>query len=111
MRYETHTHLKPEQVLDEAERFFGEEGLKMKRSARQGGQVSFYGDGLAWITVWPPNDEKSGSRVDLDSSRRDDDVLRFREQPRLALVVSLVAGHARHTGLDHQPLGAGLVAH
>lgn len=79
MRYETHTHLKPEQVLDEAERFFGDEGLKMKRSARQGLQVSFYGDGLAWITVWPPNDEKSGSRVDLDSSRRDADVLRFRE--------------------------------
>jgi hypothetical protein len=79
MRYETHTHLKPEQVLDEAERFFGDEGLKMKQSARQGLQISFYGDGLAWITVWPPNDEKSGSRVDLDSSRRDAEVLRFRD--------------------------------
>jgi hypothetical protein len=80
MRYETHTHLKPEQVLDEAERFFGADGLKMKRSARQGLQISFYGDGLAWITVWPPNNEKSGSRVDLDSSRRDADVLRFRDR-------------------------------
>ncbi|HUS17452.1 MAG TPA: hypothetical protein VM536_20845 [Chloroflexia bacterium] len=79
MRYETHTHLKPEQVLDEAETFFGDAGLKMKKSARQGNQVSFYGPGLAWITVWPPNNEKSGSRVDLDSSERDADVLRFRE--------------------------------
>jgi hypothetical protein len=79
MRYETHTHLKPEQVLDEAERFFGDDGLKMKRSARQGLQVSFFGPGLAWITVWPANDEKSGSRVDLDSSERDADVLRFRQ--------------------------------
>lgn len=78
MRYETHTHLKPEQVLDAAEAFFGDAGLKMKRSARQGYQVSFYGAGLAWITVWPPNDEKSGSRVDLDSSERDADILRFR---------------------------------
>jgi hypothetical protein len=78
MRYETHTHLKPEQVLDAAEQFFGPAGLKMTRSARQAGQVAFFGDGLAWITVWPPNDEKSGSRVDLDSSQRDADLLRFR---------------------------------
>ena len=78
MRYETHTHLPPEQVLDEAEKFFGPAGLGMKRSARQGLQVSFFGDGLAWITVWPPNAEKSGSRVDLDSSKRDADILRFR---------------------------------
>ena len=65
-------------VLDEAEKFFGPEGLKMTRGARQAGQVSFFGDGQAWITVWPPNDEKSGSRVDLDSSRRDADIRRFR---------------------------------
>ena len=79
MRYETHTHMKPDQVLDEAEKFFGPEGLKMTRSARQAGQVAFFGDGLVWVTVWPPNDEKSGSRVDLDSSERDADILRFRQ--------------------------------
>jgi hypothetical protein len=80
MRYETHTHLKPETVLDEAEKFFGPGGLGMTRSARQGNQVSFFGPGLAWVTVWPPNDEKTGSRVDLDSSERDADMLRFRER-------------------------------
>jgi len=80
MRYETHTHLPPERVLDEAAQFFGDAGLKMKQSARQGLQISFYGDGLVWITVWPPNTAKSGSRVDLDSSERDADILRIREQ-------------------------------
>jgi hypothetical protein len=79
MRYETHTHLKPEAVLDAAESFFGESGLKMKKSARQGLQEPFYGDGLVWITCWPANDEKSGSRVDLDSSQRDTEILRFRQ--------------------------------
>ncbi|MGI8587166.1 MAG: hypothetical protein ACR2M0_05695 [Chloroflexia bacterium] len=79
MRYETHTHLAPEAVLDEAERFFGQDGLKMQKSARQGLQVSFFGPGLVWITCWPPNADKGGSRVDLDSSKRDADILRFRE--------------------------------
>ena len=88
MRYETHTHLKPEQVLDAAAAFFGDAGLKMKQSARQGLQIAFYGDGLAWITCWPANDEKSGARVDLDSSDRDADILRFRDH--------------LHT-LEHQP--------
>ena len=46
MRYETHTHLPPERVLDEAAQFFGDAGLKMKQSARQGLQISFYGAGL-----------------------------------------------------------------
>ena len=79
MRYETHTHLPPERVLDEAAQFFGDAGLKMKQSARQGLQISFYGPGLVWVTVWPPNTAKSGSRVDLDSSERDADILRFRD--------------------------------
>src|SRR5215218_9910448 len=79
MRYEMHTHLKPEVLLDEAEKFFGAAGLGMTRSARQGLQVSFFGPGLAWVTVWPPNNEKTGSRVDLDSSERDADMLCFRE--------------------------------
>ena len=79
MRYETHTHLKPEVVLDEAEKFFGPGGLGMTRSARQGLQVSFFGPGLAWVTCWPGNDKKTGHRVDLDSSERDADVRRFRE--------------------------------
>lgn len=78
MRYETHTHLPAERVLDAAEQFFGAAGLQMKRSARQGGQISFYGPGLVWVTVWPPNQEKRGARVDLDSSERDADILRFR---------------------------------
>jgi len=79
MHYETHTHLPHERVLDEAAQFFGDAGLKMKQSARQELQISFYGDGLVWITVWPPNTAKSGSRVDLDSSERDTDILRFRD--------------------------------
>ena len=79
MRCEPHPHLKPEVVLDEAVKFFAAEGLGMKKSARQGLQVCFFGAGLAWVTVWPPNDEKTGSRVDLDSSEHDADVLRFRE--------------------------------
>ncbi|HMA37839.1 MAG TPA: hypothetical protein VKY74_25535 [Chloroflexia bacterium] len=99
MRYETHTHLPPEQVLDEAERFFGDAGLKMKRSARQGLQVAFFGDGLVWVTVWPPNPTKSGSRVDLDSSDRDADILRFRAHLHtLAHPPPLAAGPAPDPG-------------
>ena len=78
MRYETHTHLNPERVLDEAEKFFGPDGLKMTRSARQAGQIAFFGEGLAWVTVWPPVRPDAGSRVDLDSSQRDAEVLAFR---------------------------------
>jgi hypothetical protein len=76
MRYDLHVHLSPEQVLDEAARFFGADGLKMTQSARQGLQISFFGPGLAWITCWPPGRD-GAMRVDLDSSERDAEVLAF----------------------------------
>ena len=76
MRYDLHVHLTPERVLDEAARFFGPEGRKMTPSARQGLQISFFGPGLAWVTCWPPGRDGS-TRVDLDSSERDADVLAF----------------------------------
>src|SRR5438552_12738081 len=76
MRYDLHVHLPPERILDEAARFFGPDGLKMTQSARQGLQISFFGPGLAWVTCWPP-DRQGITRVDLDSSERDADVLAF----------------------------------
>jgi hypothetical protein len=82
MRYDMHVHLKPEQVLDEAVRFFGPDGRQMTQAARQGLQISFFGPGLAWITCWPP-DAKGGTRVDLDSSERDADILAFMDHLRV----------------------------
>ena len=76
MRYDLHVHLPPEQVLDEAAKFFGPDGLKMTQSARQGLQISFFGPGLAWVTCWPPGRD-GAMRVDLDSSERDAEVLAF----------------------------------
>ena len=76
MRYDIHVHLKPEQVLDAAARFFGPDGRKMTQSARQALQISFFGPGLAWVTCWPP-DAKGEMRVDIDSSERDADAVAF----------------------------------
>ncbi len=76
MRYDLHVHLPPEQVVEEAAKFFGPEGLKMTQSARQGFQISFFGPGLAWVTCWPAGRD-GAVRVDLDSSERDSDVLAF----------------------------------
>ena len=96
MRYDLHVHLKPEQVLDEAARYFGPDGLKMTQSARQGLQISFFGPGLAWVTCWPPGRDGS-TRVDLDSSERDSDVLAFANHIRTlagqATVPAVGAGH------------------
>lgn len=78
MRYETHTHMKRDDVFTAAKTFFGQEqgGLGMKLSAHQGNQIAFFGDGLIWVTVWPagPNDK---IRVDVDVSERDVDAKRF----------------------------------
>ncbi|MDQ6694973.1 MAG: hypothetical protein M3014_11240 [Chloroflexota bacterium] len=81
MRYETHTHLAREAVFAEANRFFGdgEGGLGMKKSAQQGNQVAFFGDGLIWVTVWPSPPGKP-IRVDVDVSRRDADAKAFIEK-------------------------------
>jgi hypothetical protein len=81
MRYETHTHMKREAVFEAAKKFFGEAegGLGMKKSAEQGNQIAFFGDGLIWVTVWPA---KPGEkiRVDVDVSDRDKDAKAFIEK-------------------------------
>ena len=78
MRYETHTHMKREDVFEAAKRFFGqaEGGLGMKQSAHQGNQIAFFGDGLIWVTVWPSPSGKP-IRVDVDVSDRDADAKAF----------------------------------
>ena len=78
MRYETYTHMQREEVFDAAKRFFGQEegGLGMKLSAHQGNQISFFGDGLIWVTVWP-NKPGKPIRVDVDVSERDADAKAF----------------------------------
>ena len=78
MRYETHTHMKREDVFEAAKQFFGEVegGLGMKLSAHQGNQISFFGDGLIWVTVWPAKPGKP-IRVDVDVSERDGDAKAF----------------------------------
>lgn len=76
MRYETHTHMKREDVFEAAKTFFGEGGLGMKMSAHQGNQISFFGDGLIWVTVWPAKPGKP-IRVDVDVSDRDADAKAF----------------------------------
>jgi hypothetical protein len=81
MRYETHTELKREAVFEAAKKFFGdaEGGLGMKKSAEQGNQIAFFGDGLIWVTVWPA---KPGEkiRVDVDVSDREKDAKTFIEK-------------------------------
>ena len=81
MRYETHTHMKREDVFEAAKKFFGQEegGLGMKISSQQGNQIAFFGDGLVWVTVWPG---KAGKpiRVDVDVSDRDRDAKAFIEK-------------------------------
>lgn len=84
MRYETHTHMKREEIFEAARRFCGDEegGLGMKLSAHQGNQIAFFGGpggGLFWVTVWPagPNEK---IRVDVDVSDRDADAKRFIEK-------------------------------
>lgn len=81
MRYETHTHMKREDVFEAAKKFFGQEegGLGMKISAHQGNQISFFGDGLVWVTVWP-NKPGKPIRVDVDVSDRDADAKTFIEK-------------------------------
>ncbi len=81
MRYETRTNLKREAIFEAAKSFFGEAegGLGMKKSAEQGNQIAFFGDGLIWVTVWPA---KPGHRihVDVDVSDRDKDARAFIEK-------------------------------
>src|SRR6188508_3039364 len=50
----------------------------------------------------------AGHRLDHDGEA---DLFRFRQHHGVALVVALIAGHARHARLLHDVLGAGLVAH
>jgi hypothetical protein len=73
--------MKRPEVFEAAKRFFGdaEGGLGMKKSAEQGNQVAFFGDGLIWVTVWPA---KPGEkiRVDVDVSDRDKDAKEFIEK-------------------------------
>jgi hypothetical protein len=81
VRYETHTHMPREAIFEAAKSFFGQDegGLGMKQSAHQGNQISFFGGGLIWVTVWPagPNEK---IRVDVDVSDRDADAKRFIEK-------------------------------
>ncbi|HEX8230545.1 MAG TPA: hypothetical protein VF826_14700 [Chloroflexia bacterium] len=81
MRYETHTQMGREAIFEAAKGFFGQEegGLGMKLSAHQGNQISFFGDGLIWVTVWPAG-PKEKIRVDVDVSDRDEDARRFIEK-------------------------------
>lgn len=81
MRYETHTHLKRDEVFEAAKRFFGpdEDGLGMKLGAHQGNQIQFFGEGLIWVTVWPAKPGKR-IRVDVDVSERDNDAKAFIEK-------------------------------
>lgn len=89
MRYETHTHLRREQVFQAAKSFFGQDegGLGMKIGAEQGNQIEFFGDGLIWVTVWPakPGDK---IRVDVDVSERDADAKAFIEKVLRANVLA-----------------------
>lgn len=89
MRYETHTHLKPDEVFEAAKRYFGQEegGLGMKLGARQGNQVQFFGNGLIWVTVWPAKPGKR-IRVDVDVSERDGDAKAFIEKVLAARVLT-----------------------
>lgn len=93
MRYETHTHMKRDDVFEAAKKFFGQEegGLGMKMSAHQGNQIAFFGDGLIWVTVWPA---KSGKpiRVDVDVSDRDNDAKAFIEKVLRAPVMGTSVG-------------------
>jgi len=93
MRYETHTHLKREEVFEAARKYFGEAegGLGMKKSAEQGNQIAFFGDGLIWVTVWPA---KPGEkiRVDVDESDREKDARAFMEKVLRARPVAESAG-------------------
>ncbi len=81
MRHETRTRLKRDEIFEAAKRFFGEGegGLGMKKSAEQGNQLAFYGDGLVWITSWParPGEE---THVDLDVSDREKEAREFIEK-------------------------------
>ena len=78
MRHETHTHLKRDEIFEAARRFFGEGegGLGMKKSAEQGNQIAFFGDGLIWITSWPARPGRE-THVDIDDSDREKDALEF----------------------------------
>jgi hypothetical protein len=81
MRHETQTHLKRDEIFEAAKRFFGEAegGLGMKKSAEQGNQIAFFGDGLVWLTAWPAKPGQD-TRVDIDVSERDKDALLFIEK-------------------------------
>ena len=78
LRYETHTHLKRQEVFEAAKKYFGEGegGLGMKKSAEQGNQIAFFGDGLIWVTVWPAGPGEK-TRVDVDESDREKDAKAF----------------------------------
>jgi hypothetical protein len=76
MRHETHTHLKRDEIFEAAKTFFGEGGLGMKKSAEQGNQIAFFGDGLVWITSWPAKPGHD-TRVDIDVSDRDKEARAF----------------------------------
>ncbi len=60
--------------------------------------------------VHEPHAAPTTARRGLDHHRVAD-ARGFVGQARLALLGTLVAGNARHAGVDHQPLRAGLVAH
>jgi hypothetical protein len=81
MRHETHTHLKRDEIFEAARRFFGEGegGLGMKKSAEQGTQIAFFGDGLVWITSWPAKPGQD-TRVDVDARHRDKEAREFIEK-------------------------------
>ena len=78
MRHETHTHLKRDEIFEAAKRFFGEGegGLGMKKSAEQGNQIAFFGEGLVWITAWPAKPGRP-THVDIDDSDREKDAREF----------------------------------
>jgi hypothetical protein len=71
--------MKREAVFEAARKFFGEGGLGMKKSAEQGNQIAFYGDGLIWVTVWPAAPGET-IRVDVDVSDREKDARAFIEK-------------------------------
>lgn len=78
MRHETHTHLEKDEIFEAAKRYFGdaEGGLGMKKSAEQGNQIAFFGNGLVWLTAWPAQPGKE-TRVDIDVSDRDTEAREF----------------------------------
>jgi hypothetical protein len=82
VRHETSTRLKREEVFEAAKRFFGQKegGLGMKKSAEQGNQIAFFGDGLVWVTVWPAKQGAKEIRVDIDASDRDAEARAFIEK-------------------------------